>query len=117
MPVRSRDPLNRSEFSALRAVREIGLPTGPRLADQALNLPHADWRAECVPRVHGRNREAAASVTKIIKKPLGDEYAVTVNPYPSTTAAKKANIVKATLKGGSEAQGSPASRKTLTRSN
>src|SRR5712692_2036104 len=34
--------------------------------------------------------KVAASVTKIIEEALGGEYAVTVNPYPSTTAAMKA---------------------------
>ena len=36
--------------------------------------------------------KVAASVTKIIEEALGGEYAVTVNPYPSTTAAMKATM-------------------------
>ena len=36
--------------------------------------------------------KVAASVTKIIEEALGGEYTVTVNPYPSTTAAMKATM-------------------------
>jgi hypothetical protein len=36
--------------------------------------------------------KVAASVTKIIEEGLGGEYTVTVNPYPSTTAAMKATM-------------------------
>jgi TRAP transporter TAXI family solute receptor len=36
--------------------------------------------------------KVAASVTKIIEDALGGEYTVTVNPYPSTTAAMKATM-------------------------
>jgi TRAP transporter TAXI family solute receptor len=41
--------------------------------------------------------KVAASVTKIIEEALGGEYTVTVNPYPSTTAA-----MKATMEGNGE---------------
>jgi hypothetical protein len=51
----------------------------------------------------------------VTKEAPGDEYSVTVNP--PTAAPKKATIVKAIPKGGSEAQGSPARRETLSRSN
>ena len=36
--------------------------------------------------------KVAASVTKMIEEALGGEYTVTVNPYPSTTAAMKATM-------------------------
>jgi uncharacterized protein len=36
--------------------------------------------------------KVAASVTKIIEEALGGEYTLTVNPYPSTTAAMKATM-------------------------
>jgi TRAP transporter TAXI family solute receptor len=36
--------------------------------------------------------KVAASVTKIIEEGLGGEYTLTVNPYPSTTAAMKATM-------------------------
>src|SRR5262247_3321400 len=36
--------------------------------------------------------KVAASVTKIVEDALGGEYTVTVNPYPSTTAAMKATM-------------------------
>ena len=34
--------------------------------------------------------KVAASITKVVEEALGGEYTVTVNPYPSTTAAMKA---------------------------
>lgn len=36
--------------------------------------------------------KVAASVVKIVEEALGGEYTVTVNPYPSTTAAMKATM-------------------------
>jgi TRAP transporter TAXI family solute receptor len=36
--------------------------------------------------------KVAASVTKVVEEALGGEYTVTVNPYPSTTAAMKATM-------------------------
>jgi TRAP-type uncharacterized transport system substrate-binding protein len=36
--------------------------------------------------------KVAASVTKLVEEALGGEYTVTVNPYPSTTAAMKATM-------------------------
>ena len=36
--------------------------------------------------------KVAAQMTKVLEDALGGEYTVTVNPYPSTTAAMKATM-------------------------
>jgi TRAP transporter TAXI family solute receptor len=61
----------------------------------ALNPADAQQRKSirwAVASVDTYGYKVAASVVKIVEEALGGEYTVTVNPYPSTTAAMKATM-------------------------
>ena len=74
-----------SSVSVLALATTIGL-SGVTSAD-AQQRKSIRW---AVASVDTYGYKVAASVTKMVEEALGGEYTVTVNPYPSTTAAMKA---------------------------
>ena len=73
-----------STASALALVAAVGLAVTAADAQQRKSIRWA------VASVDTYGYKVAASVTKMVEEALGGEYTVTVNPYPSTTAAMKA---------------------------
>src|SRR5262245_22235324 len=83
--IRTRWCLIATSAIALAAALAVSVPL-PADAQQRKSIRWA------VASIDTYGYKVAASVTKIVEEALGGEYTVTVNPYPSTTAAMKATM-------------------------
>ena len=70
--------------AATMAVASVALFTVALQPSEAQQRKSIRW---AVASVDTYGYKVAASVVKIVEDALGGEYTVTVNPYPSTTAA------------------------------
>src|SRR5437868_5158316 len=83
--VRHRHPIVLASAAAFAAVLAVS-------ASQPANAQQRKSIRWAVASIDTYSYKVAASVTKMIEEALGGEYTLTVNPYPSTTAAMKATM-------------------------